>query len=405
MALERSPRRLLLGYGGDSAVEGEWRLEGGEEGGRLDVLYNGPVTQYAHEGLEPATVYHYRLSLKTSEGASPPAATVPFETLPDVPDAPAAPELEGKASPFGCGLKWSPPKENGASVEEFELQMEGIGDAHGGILTVHQGSQRHATMGELGDVVPLQAPVPTQPRLQPASRYRFRVRATNAVGPSPFSPWREVKTPPGRPAPPAAPHLRSRGESELEVGWHPGASHGAAVENFKLEVRLDDDAGGPAEQSWNEAYLGQERAALLGGFKAGQSLLVRVSACNAVGWGHVSPAALFTTAAAVPLPPPMLEISREAKCSLRLSWGDADGRGSPVESYVVLLRARGEDGASGDWWEVYKGPQRECEAAGLQPGWRYDARVRATNHEGHGAWSTVATGRTKPGAPEPSPVP
>jgi len=50
--------------------------------------------------------------------------------------------------------------------------------------------------------------------------------------------------------------------------------------------------------------------------------------------------------------------------------------------------------------QVYQGPERQCEASGLKPGYRYEARVRARNDEGHGAWSTPVSGDSLPGPPE-----
>ena len=393
-------RSITLRYGIALPDDWEWRLEGTVEGTNFDVLYNGTNKTYCCSGLEPHSEYSFRVTAKNTEGASPPSQVTVLTTMSTVPAAPAAPELSSKCSPFGCVATWGNPKDHGSAILEYELQLEETGGALG-IMTVHKNSERRAIIGVIGDDIPTQPAPPEKPRLKPTSTYRIRVRATNGNGPGEFSCWKEFTAPPARPAAPGAPHLKSRGESELELGWSPGANHGSAVTDYKLEVRLDGTGGSPGEEEWSEAYSGPNRCALLGGFKAGQSLLARLYAKNAVGWSAASPEAILTTASAVPLPPPMLEASRIARCTMRWSWGDADGRGSPVIEHMLLLRAKDDDGKSGDWWEVYKGSARECEAGGLKPGWTYEARVRASNMEGHSAWSTTVSATTKPGPPDP----
>ena len=95
-------------------------------------------------------------------------------------------------------------------------------------------------------------------------------------------------------------------------------------------------------------------------------------------------------------PPRVAGVAAEAASegSLKVTW-DASEASPAVTKYIVQHRR--DDKPDGDWTRAeVSGEVLEALATGLQPGRRYDVRVRARNKVGKSGWSHEATANTKP---------
>ena len=95
-------------------------------------------------------------------------------------------------------------------------------------------------------------------------------------------------------------------------------------------------------------------------------------------------------------PPKVSGVAAEAASdgSLKVTW-DASEASPAVTKYIVQHRR--DDKPDGDWTRTeVSGEVPEALATGLQPGRRYDVRVRARNKVGKSGWSNEATANTKP---------
>ena len=95
-------------------------------------------------------------------------------------------------------------------------------------------------------------------------------------------------------------------------------------------------------------------------------------------------------------PPKVSGVAAEAASdgSLKVTW-DASEASPAVTKYIVQHRR--DDKPDGDWTRAeVSGEVPEALATGLQPGRRYDVRVRARNKVGKSGWSHEATANTRP---------
>lgn len=107
----------------------------------------------------------------------------------------------------------------------------------------------------------------------------------------------------------------------------------------------------------------------------------------------------ITDVAEVPAKPATPTVSGASTTSLSVIWSAPTNTGKPaVTSYDLTYRA----GSSGSW---SNGPQNvtatSATISNLNSGTSYQVRVRATNDEGNGPWSAVASGTTAEPPPPP----
>lgn len=341
---------------------------------RVDVVDADGATRVAYQGLDcecivreltPGCEYRATVTAHNKVGAGPTSQALTFTTAaapPDAPDTPSA-EIQG---PRSARLEWSPPRENGAPVLDYRLEMSAtnVDDA---FSEVYRGVETSYVID----------------RLVPFSPYFFRVCATNSAGRSAWSGVRDVLTPRAPPAAPAG--LRSEATADsLRLTWRVPASHGADVLRYRVEVGdAAFDTDGPTPER------------LVEGLAPDTVYRVRVAALNELGLGEWSEEARAATRPPPPSPP-TLRCVQAAHNYLRLEWPAAGGEGAQYCVEMRSLDAR-------DFRPVYRGSARSCKVKKLREATSFAFRIRASDERGgRGPWSEpldVATIAAPPPAP------
>ena len=99
-----------------------------------------------------------------------------------------------------------------------------------------------------------------------------------------------------------------------------------------------------------------------------------------------------TDAAEPPAAPAAPRVAAASLASVRVDWRAPANTGPAIHDYDVQYRIQGAD----DWTShAFTGTKTTAEIRGLESGATYEARVRAKNAEGTGAWSAPGAGRTR----------
>lgn len=135
------------------------------KGGDFVELHKIKSKQYTLQKLQPATIYRFRLAALNEMGKSPYSDIVTFSTSDNPPSQPQPPFLK-EATVNSLHLQWQrTPKD-----DEFTLQMNDPKSAYG-YMVVYNGRDTHYVCVNLNHY----------------SEYKFRLRAQNEGGCSPWS--------------------------------------------------------------------------------------------------------------------------------------------------------------------------------------------------------------------------
>ena len=102
---------------------------------------------------------------------------------------------------------------------------------------------------------------------------------------------------------------------------------------------------------------------------------------------------------AAPDAPAEPTVTKASDTSVTVSWAAPTDNGSAITDYDVQYRRVNHGAADADWTDRdHTGTATAATVTGLVKGASYEARVRATNGEGSGAWSDPGAGHTGPAA-------
>jgi fibronectin type 3 domain-containing protein len=309
-------------------------------------------------GLQPGTVYWYRIVAVTTAGTGLPSAAAQVITQPGPPGAIAFSNVAATS----VRLTW------GAAAGATTYKVERAPDSAGvpGSFTQIAG----AVAGTSFDSIGLAANV----------KYWYRVRATNASGDGAFGPQASVTT---MPNPPGGPSFSSVTEMSLTVAWT-APSGGAA--SYDLE------RGPTSNGLWTALATATTAVSFAdSGLTAGTTYWYRVRATNLEGLKSE-----WTTRSVVTLPvaPAAPTFSNVGPYTLSVSWPAVTGASS-----YVLERAPDEGDAPGTFAQLSDKATSPHADNGLSPNTRYWYGLRAVNASGAGAWSPAATVMTVPDVP------
>ncbi len=220
--------------------------------------------------------------------------------------------------------------------------------------------------------------------------YRCRVRATNAIGTSRWSPYGEtVLLPLTAPAAPSVTGSTPQG-SAASVAFTPGADGGSPVTGYFAQCESTD--GGLTKSNTRTTS-----PITVTGLTPGKNYHCRTRATNAFGSSPYSGyGPTVTVPATAPAAPTVTGTTRQGSSALVTLTAASDG-GSPITGY--LARCESDGGTTRN----ATGTASPITVMGLSPGKSYHCRVRATNAVGSGPYSgygsTVTVPATAPAAP------
>lgn len=359
-----------------------WTLNGSNETGvtveRSDdgVTFN-PIASlaagtdfYLDGGLQPETLYTYRVYASNSGGPSGMSNEASATTYPDPPAAPLNLALT-VLSQTAIRLEWT---DGSDSEEGFRVERSDDGGA------------TFAPVATVGAVAGNGSTITyTDGTLSANTTYYYVVYAFNLGGDSASSNVENATTLPNPPAAPSVLRVSAVSQTSLQLFWIDNANN---EDNYYVE-RSQDGASFALVQTLpanTEQYQDN-------GLAAATTYFYRVRAGNAGGFSGYTVTQSATTLPNPPSAPTGLIAALAGKTRIDLSWTDASNNesGFKVErstdgvNYVQVAQ-------TGAGVAVYSD-------LGLAPDTTYRYRVRATNAGGDSAYSNTTSATTVPAAP------
>ena len=290
------------------------------------------------------------------------------------PGTPGTPVGTGSGS--NISWQWSFPLDNGAVITGYTSQFRTSG---GGWGSQQSGdTNTRITTG-----------------LSPGTTYQMRVRATNSVGDSEWSPTGSATTDATQPGQ-VTTFTLTAGNAQIAFSiTRPGNTGGATISGYDVQWRSGAEAWSSGRQTRFNSTTGT-----LTGLTNGTSYDVRVRARNSAGPGGWS-----TAQTAIPFSVPGTAglTAAGADTSINVTLTAPNSNGRAITSYQVQWKS----GA-----QTYSSTARQLSTAstsatitGLTNSTEYTVRARALNVAGPGAWSTEATATPAPAATRPAKVP
>ncbi len=322
-------------------------------------------------GVNNGATYVVRVRARDSQGGGAWAASASATPV----GVPAAPTRLGILSGNQTlELTWVAPVDNGGSgIQDYDVQYSN----DGGVTSTlwDESTESNALSEEITN-------------LNNGTIYHLRVRARNNVGHGPWSGWV-----PGQPATtPAAPHppTLTSGNRQLHVGWDtPANDGGAPIHGYTIQYSNDNGS------TWNNWSIPADSQhflrTVITGLHNGTSYSVQVRAHNHQGYGPWSDPAVDQPVGtpAAPARPILTPGNKE----LHVRWDiPSDDGGTSISSYDVQYSY--DNGATWNEWDVSIDSQsQQTTITSLENGVVHHVQVRASNSQGHGAWSTAALDR------------
>lgn len=344
------------------------------KGGEFIELHKNKGRQHTVQKLQPSTMYKFRLAAINEIGKSIYSDVVTYWTSDNPPQQPNPPVLK-EASTSSLHLLWQKrPKD-----DDFLLQMNDPKTEYG-YMVVYNGRDTQNICSNLKHY----------------TEYKFRLRAQNEGGVSPWSEEVMFRTLPDRPARPSKPVVKGRIHAHsFKLKWEP-PSHtgGAEINEYILEVN--------SGSGYETVYCGSDTEAVCDKLTPGTTYQLRVSCISAGGRSNYSDPCTVTTDAINPgqCATPFLHGKPKAH-SITIRWQEPDyNGGAPVLEYEVEMV--GPDSSRS---LVHKSKELECTVVNLSPGCKYSFQVRAINRIGPGPWSETFTVTSGAAPPEPPAAP
>ncbi|RWS00286.1 twitchin-like protein, partial [Dinothrombium tinctorium] len=339
------------------------KREPGQEWTKVNSFVTKPELKVRN--LITGKKYEFRVMAENQNGRSDPAQTdspVLVKNPYDKAKAPSDIEIEDYSENH-VDLKWKPPLDDGgAPITGYIIEKkEKFGNWEPCLKT-----DNAATKAKVEG-------------LTKGKEYQFRVKAVNKAGP-------------GEPSAPTKPHVAK--EKFLAPKINRDTLHPVTVRAGNM-ARLEVEAAGepPPTITWSFAGKPLESANdckienedyksnfQLRHTTRAQSGMYKITATNPYGTDEAEVQINVLDKPSKPEGP--LEVNDVKPDSCTLSWrAPKDDGGLPIEQYVVEQ----QDTETGIWTPVTRvsGNKTECTVSNLEPGKRYNFRVKAVNEEGN----------------------
>ena len=357
-------------YNGGVQVTGYLLEASADGGGSWAVIQRTTAaTTFSHTGLRSGTAYRYRVSAINSIGVGRASDYVEALTHADKPDPPGY--LTARAtSADRIDLRWQAPEHDGGS------EITGY--------YVESSTDDGVTWTIIEDLVPSTAYVHNG--LEPATIYRYKVFAINALGGSDGSNIAEAMTHAETPDRPLDLIAEAEGHDQVSLRWRrPDHDGGSEITGYDIEVSTD------LGSSWRSVIsnTGSTKTSYtVTGLTPATTYRYRVAAINDAGTGTYSEYASVRTDAVVPDRPRNLTATVVAYDQIDLDWTTPsyDG-GAPITGYVIEV-----SGDQREWERLAEiDPAVTYQHIGVEPGIVWSYRILAVNEAGASLPSEIAS--------------
>jgi len=402
------------------------------------MLYEGDKTQFLVSGLAPGASYSFRVKVQARVGPQPTARALAsledpwcsskwspsamFVMPATVPASCRALQISAKG-PGEVILTWDACVNNGAPIEAYVVQAAECpeppkpGDA---------AAAAPATSEVWKDVYSGEALTCVVPALNVGVCYKFRVRASNAMGVGPWSDEHVFTTRAVAPeAPPSAPQLLNCLATAVDLSWDVAEDNSSGIYSYTVQMQIDTSseqvgANPNPNMGQTEAPLGlpptpnadsgntrlftvdaNTRLCTVGDLTVGVRYLFRVRASNEAGPGAWSAGVWYTPKPGAPLMRSAPELSSAEPGHVCVEWEAADCNGMDLVEYELemaepeLTKADAKATDKFETVEVYKIDSKlrvfHVKDLAHNKDRRYLFRMRAINGIGESDWSDIVS--------------
>lgn len=293
-----------------------------------------------------------------------------FNTLPCEPDQPLPPKLIARTK-NSLQLRWNAPVDNGSTIQQI-------------ILECNDGKSK-----DFSEITKTKGKQYTLQKLQPSTRYTFRLYAINECGKSAYSDLVTFSTAGNPPLQPSPPFLHKAASASLQIGW----VRRTPDEEFFLQINDKDLSHG-----FLPAYTGRDIIYDCGNLRRASSYQFRLRVANDSGQSPWSLEVTFRTIPESPGRPPKPQLKGKIHANFfRVKWDPPSDRGG-TEVRIFYI----EISSGANFERTYTGPDTETICDRLHPGTTYQVRLACEGAGGSSPWSdllTVTTEAVVPDAP------
>lgn len=340
--------------------------------GKYKIIFKGESYSCMIQDLRPGQEYFVCLQVhyeKIQGSASEPTV---FTTPPCEPDQPLPPDLNLRTKST-LQLRWRPPCDNGSHINHYILEYDD-GKSKGFIETIKTKSKQY-----------------TLSKLQPSTRYSFRLTAVNECGPSLQSDLVHYSTTINPPTTPKPPQLQAASSNSLRLVW----DRRSQDEKFTLQFAERECGHG-----FLNMYDGPDTVYECSNLKRATVYQFRLRAANETGFSSWSNEVTYKTQPERPGRPSKPQIKGKIHGNyFKAKWDPPNDRGgAEIRKYFLEI-------SSGAKFErIYSGQEPETICDRLSPGTTYQIRVACEGPSGTSNYSELCTVTTEaiiPGAPDP----
>ncbi|ESO87946.1 hypothetical protein LOTGIDRAFT_126794 [Lottia gigantea] len=334
-------------------------------------VYNGDANEITLKDLKPATDYHLRVCSVLSEDLKG-ALTEPISFCtqacePDVPPLPKSYSITKNS----ISLKWNPSCDNGSKISTYTLECK-QGDR---FVEIYNGLQKQFRAT----------------KLQPATRYFYRLAAINSIGKSDFCEF-SYSTKGTVPSQPDPPMLGQQFVYSLTISWIKRPNDDI------FQLQMDDETSG---HGFLSLYNGSDLSFTVRNLRQNSEYKFRLAAKNDEGVSKWSDVICFRTLPERPSVPAKPQIKGKVLSDrFRIIWdAPADDGGAVINKFIAELD-------KGNGFETfYEGLEKEYQFDQLTPGHTYRIKVACCSSGGRSEMSDVCSVTTQPVAPSQCPSP
>ncbi|XP_073994943.1 miles to go isoform X2 [Rhodnius prolixus] len=338
--------------------------------GKYKSIYSGEALSCRIEDLRPGTEYFVCVSARLDQAVGCPSLPALFLTPPCKPDPPPIPKLASRTR-NSISLKWLAAADNGSHIDHYVVE----GETNGVWSEISKSKSKHALI----------------PKLQPATKYTFRLAAVNQFGKSDYSPvvwYQTCDSPPPQPSPPS---LSQATPNSLSLYWT------SRPQDDEFTLQMEDPE---SRHGFLAVYNGRETSYVCSGLRRNASYKFRLKSQNEDGSSRWSDEASYTTLPGRPGPPGKPQLKGKMHLhSLRLRWDPPNDKGGAViTGYAVDIMKCHKD-SPGEYERVYSGANPMCNIDRLEPGTVYQVRVSCEGPGGISDFSEPTVIATEPICP------